>query len=333
MRESPLPEQWLCLTGRVQYVQRVSAKEFSSSCPSCFGAPHSDGTWPDRCRLFTDAHPTLFCRRCGLVAYPDQFGDKNYARPSPEQIGIWRAEQIKREEERKRSAERALQHLRDERTWELYHETMDAGARAYWCKRGIHEDMQDFWNLGWKDVHYFRSGETSASSPTATIPLFDNQWQPLNIKHRIIVPPNKNDRYRYELAGQSHPLFLCDPGRPIGDDVIVVEGEIKAMVMFETLDDAKISMVGLPGLSPDDEIVKQLAVCERVLLVLDPGSDVPVEQNGKKLISPAERLVERIGRKNCRLLIPTGGKIDDIILAANMGKGDVRAMLRQAVPM
>jgi len=268
------------------------------------------------------------------VAYPDQFGAKDYARPSPDELAIWRTEQIKREEERKRSAERALQHLRDSRTWERYHEQMDAKARAYWLGRGVPEDYQDFWRLGWKPVHHFMiHGDTSASSPTATIPLFDKDWQGLNVKHRIIVPPDKNDRYRYELSGQSHPMFLCDPGADMSEHVIAVEGEVKAMVMFVTLDEGKTRMVGMPGLSPDDAIVKQLSECGRVTLVLDPGSDIPVEQNGKRLAAPSERLAERIGRKHCRLLIPTGGKIDDIILAAKMGKGDVKAMLRQAVPV
>ena len=73
-REHPLPPHWAVLAGKVDYVQRVSNTEYSSSCPQCGGTPHPNGELPDRCRLFVDEHPTLFCRKCGLVAYPDQFG-------------------------------------------------------------------------------------------------------------------------------------------------------------------------------------------------------------------------------------------------------------------
>jgi hypothetical protein len=73
-REAPLPPQWACLEGRVRYVQRHSAVEYSSSCPQCGGDVHKDKSWPDRFRLFIDGKPRAWCRQCGLRAFPDQFG-------------------------------------------------------------------------------------------------------------------------------------------------------------------------------------------------------------------------------------------------------------------
>ena len=311
-RDSPLPPEWRCLTGRVQYVQRVSAKEFSSTCPRCGGEVHQNGEKPDRCRLFVDSHPTLYCRQCGLVAFPDQFGDERFAMPNKEEFEKRRRQFEEAELRRKRSAERALAYLRSSELWRQYHDQLNEHGRRYWERRGIPPSWQEFWGLGWN------TDPSRWHSETATIPLFDQDQTLLNIKHRLIDTQDFAGKYRYEIAGQPQPLFLATAGAPRGH-TIAVEGEIKAAVVTVTLDDADMTIVGLPGSNPAEHIVSQFSDCERVTLVFDPGAEVQ-----------AAKMVQAIGRKKCRVLIPPM-KIDDGIIGAGLKARDVRALLSQAV--
>lgn len=112
MRESALPPQWTCLTGKVRYVQQHSPTEWSATCPECGGDVHPSGEWPDNCRLFTGEHPFLWCSYCGLLAYPDQYGDSAYTRPSTQELQKFRQKQIDREEAALRSADQAIAFLR-----------------------------------------------------------------------------------------------------------------------------------------------------------------------------------------------------------------------------
>jgi hypothetical protein len=319
-RESPLPPQWACLEGRVRYVQRHSAKEYSCSCPKCGGEVHEGGEWPDRCRLFIDNSPRLWCRRCGLVAFAGSF-EKNatFGRPSPEQLEKWRQEQIVREEARKRSAERALAHLRDEKLWEKYYNESGTIGKAYWLKRGIPQPWQDWWGLGWcADYTTWEAGQPYHTA-SATIPILDAHRELLNIKHRLIVPPASGGKYRYELTGQgANALFLADPDASLTGQVVAIEGECKAMVVKATLDDMT-TVVGLPGMTPGPAIIKVLSDAESVVLVLDPGSQ-----------AQARKLSGEIGRGKTKVWIPAAGKVDDNILEMGATKYDVQRWLSMA---
>jgi len=320
MRESPLPPEWQCLEGKVNYVQRVSSKEVSCSCPTCGGSVHQSGELPDRCRLFIDDHPTLFCRRCGLVAYPDQFGDGHWTPPTPQELETFRQKREESEAARLRSAERALAHLRDTKLWEQYAEMSGERGRQWWEAQGIPYPFQVIWSLGF-DYDLARWGCASA-----TIPLFNQAGECLNVKHRLL--DESKGKYRYNVVGQNAPLFLCEPEADMGGHIVAAEGEKKAMVAYITLDDPHACIVGLPGLSPSQSIIDTLSKAERVTLILDPDSDVP----GADGWSPAGRLVKSIGRRSTSLLIPPG-KIDDGLLASRSDRWDMRRLLRQAVEM
>lgn len=307
-----LPPVFARYAGRVSYVQQVSDTEWCSTCPTCGGELHAGHEWPDRCRWFTDnGKPRGWCRRCGSLFWPD-----DSSRPDPEALAKWRAEQIEREQARRRSAELALAHLRDDRVWERYNDTLQQTpeARAWWRSRGIPDSYQDWWQLGWDAAHWFGNHETA----TATIPLFGRDWQPRNIKHRLLDPGDCG-KYRYQLAGQSQPAFLANPdGRDGRDHLIAIEGEIKAMVVHVTLDDSHVQIIGLPGTNPSADILAALAQADRVTLVMDPGA------------KPAGiKMAHSIGVGKVWLL-ETPVKVDDGILAHSMTAYDVRQMLRGA---
>jgi hypothetical protein len=133
------------------------------------------------------------------------------------------------------------------------------------------------------------------------------------------VPPD-GGKYRYELAGQTQPMFRCNPERPLEGDVVAVEGEIKAAVVFATLDDYQAQVVGLPGTSPGADIITQLGQAERVTLVMDPGAR-----------QAAWRLAQKIGVKRTRVLI-CPSKVDDSIVSERMSAAEVRSAIRHALP-
>ena len=320
-RDCALPEPFRALAGRVNYVRRASNKEYSSSCPQCGGVPHQSGEAPDRFRMFVDDHPTAWCRRCNYLYFPDMA--EGYERPNATRLEQWRKDQERRELERKCSAELALANLRHAETWRRYYDALDlTPGRAYWRKRGVPDAWQDYWALGWADNRWtftLDDGSTVHIS-AATIPLFDAQWEVLNVKHRLIDPPAGNGKYRAEITGQPAQPFLCNPTAALTGPVLVVEGECKAMVCMVTLDQEGLPIIGLPGSTPAPHIIAMLKDAERVTLVLDPGAE-----------KAAHDLATAIGRRKCRVLIPPM-KIDDGILAARMGKAELSAMLRGARP-
>ncbi len=309
-RQAELPEVF----GQyhVQYVQKVSAVEWSSECPTCGGVVHHDGEWPDRCRWFMKGKPLGWCRVCSTVHWPDAKMPM-----STEDFASWRSEQQEREQSRKRSAEKALAHLQDTAIWRQYHERMGLIGAAYWKARGLDDAWQAFWQLGYKADHMLWVDAQEYVTPTATIPIWQENWQVANVKHRLISPPATRGKYCYEVTGQQAPMLVCNPDASLAGQVVAVEGEIKAMVVFATLDDTKACIVGLPGTNPPEGLVARLRRCEDVTLVMDPGSD-----------AQARKLATSIGKKT-KVLIPSR-KIDDGILEAGLTGHDVRALLAQA---
>jgi len=316
--EATLPPIWQALMSLVHYVQRVNDTEYCASCPNCGGAPHQDGEWPDRFRIFCDSHPTAWCRRCGHLLFPDKLdGDP----PSAEDLERWRQEQEARELARKRSAELALANLRSERLWEQYHEQMDERARDYWLCRGVPRFYQDWWQLGWcASRRFYWNGEPFITS-TATIPLADATSHIVSMKHRLQTFPDGAGKYRYDAAHLPHAPFLCNPDNALTGHVIAVEGEIKAMVTHITLDDGKACVLGMPGLTPGPTTIDALANADRITLIVDPGARMG-----------AWKLTGQLGRERCRVLIPAQ-KIDDGILASKMDKHDLQYLIRNALPV
>lgn len=319
MRETSLPPLFAQYGAQVAHIQRHSATEWSSTCPACKGDIHEDGSLPDRCRWFTTGKAVGWCRRCGKLFWPDQAPD--YKPPTPAELEYWRQERVKAEQERKRSAERAIENLRSGRIWEQYHRALNAEGRDYWRERGIPDSLQNYWKLGWVDEYMLQYAGNDYMGQSATIPIFGRDWKPLNVKHRLLHLPDNIGKYRYELRGQQQPLYLTNPDLPLDGVIYVIEGEIKAMVTWLTLANRDARVVGLPGCTPNADILAQLALAERVILVMDPGAE-----------DAALKVAQVIGIKKCRVLIPPM-KIDDAILALKPGKQELERLLATAAPI
>lgn len=219
---------------------------------------------------------------------------------------IQRAEAAKLEEEaRRQELQREERHL-------FYHNHMQAWMRDTWLARGVPEDWQNFWFLGGCDA--FDIG--GYCTPTLTIPIFDKQYNVLNIKHRLLKPQNPKDKYRPERSGLGpFPPFLAIP--ELGYDgqlVWVIEGEIKAMVCATHSPTPEWQFIGVPGRSQYKPLVQQL-FGKRVIVVPDPGAEKDAADFCKQV--------------NGRYL-PVNEKIDDMILANGLDGRWLRSMAAQA---
>ena len=308
----PLPPEWACLEGKVDFVQRVSATELSASCPQCGSEGHNGRDWPDRLRIFGSER--VWCRRCGYFAFRDQL-DGGGGNHSPEEIERFRQERIAEQEQRKRSAERALEHLRNDALWLKYHQLTDSAGKKHWCLRGIPEEWQQHWLLGYVDYDLFWNG-TTYYSPAESIPIFDHQWAALNIKMRLDRPPDGAGRYRYVYPNLPQHLYLTEPGRM--GEVVVAEGEVKAMNVHLV---SGVHTVGLPGKQPGEDIVAQLREYDKITLLADPDA--------KRAMV---KLANKVGVKKCHFLL-CPEKIDDAIIKYKWQKKDVLRVLKGALRM
>ncbi len=194
-----------------------------------------------------------------------------------------------------------------------YHNTRQAWAREMWTKRGLDEGWQDFFTLGACD-DFVINGDYH--TPTLTIPILDERRELLNIKHRLINPQKQNDKYRPERSGLgAFPAFMAFPELGFeGRYIVVVEGEIKAMVVWATLNDPDIQVIGVPGKTQYKSIAEKVAG-QNVIVIPDPQAE--------KEAMEFARLVN--GR-----YVEAPEKIDDLILRYRLNGSHLMTRIKYA---
>jgi hypothetical protein len=323
MKESPLPPEFIELSGKVHYVrERIRGKEWSSSCPQCGGQPHQNGELPDRFRMWTKAKigkPFGWCRACSYK----WTSEKDY-KPDPARLEEWRLQRIEHETRIKEEAEQAIKNLTEVHKWEKYYSWLlsDKIASAYWTGAGIPDEFWwNEWKLGFDPAHSFwydtGEGWKEHVTPTATIAARDITKRIINIKHRLLNPLPDGTKYRMEYKTGVEPLFISNLDLDKADYVIKCEGEKKAAVTFLTLDNPKIQVFGMP-VSPSDDLL-QLIKGKVIIDILDPNMKEWQEVRLQEAYKDIDYRVLRLPMK-----------IDDMILRAGLDKSDMRSMLKQA---
>jgi hypothetical protein len=203
--------------------------------------------------------------------------------------------------------DQALSDLRASLAWERYHDylTGHAEARKLWRERGIPDDFQNYWQLGYREMYTLTTPAGRWKTPTITMPIFGPGWELVNIRHRLLNPYNPKDKYRPELSGLGTSPFMTDPDAGFdAENILVVEGEIKSMVTYITLDTEKYQVIGIPGKTSFKKIIESLTG-KNVVICFDPDANKEAED--------AARLV---GGRMFSMPI----KIDDAILAGALNK-------------
>jgi hypothetical protein len=308
MRDATLPTELQGLNGKVQYVQRVSSTEWSSSCPNCGGVIHKGGDFPDRFRMWTNANGKNkvmgWCRHCAYVWFPDT------SRPlDPHEIERWRQEQLERERERKRSAEKAIKNLQSERIWETYNFALNDWALndVIGKEWGIRPDWVNYWQLGLiSDFTVYSKDNEPYHSPGISIPVWRMNNTVHNIKVRVLNPKSSGDRYRalYKVGCAAPFVALRDMKF---DTCLLVEGEKKAMVSAQCAEN--IQIIGIPTKTPDETFLTDLESFGKIVVCLDPDAS----KAEKDSISPLIRIVKMIGTERVAVMeLPD--KLDDMIV-------------------
>lgn len=232
------------------YKQRA-ADEFSSTCPSCGGE--------DRFR-FWPADGNYWCRQCEMKGFITD-GDATW---TAEDRAKYKADAEERARQRRQQQRLAIEAMGAcHELAQQYHDRMN-GQRRFWHEKGIYDPTIDAYVLG-----YAPQCPTYRESPSWTIPVFF-KGKLLNIRHRLANPPAPGDKYRPERAGLPAVMFNADLLTTAQEYVVLVEGEIKAMVLSQ----AGFPTVGIPGANIfPDRWVQWFGKQKRVYVALDPGAE------------------------------------------------------------
>lgn len=238
------------------------------------------------------------------------------------------AETTQAAEERRRRAEeyaqqkrtefqQALSQLRSAQLVEKYYQALTASetAQELWAARGIPVEYQAIWELGYCDKFAVTVDVGKWTTATLTIPIFGEGKNLLNIRHRLLNPFKPNDKYRPERTGFPAVPFIANPEQGYSlDRIIVVEGEIKSMVTYITLDDVKTQIIGIPGKSNFRRLVDRLKG-HNVYICMDPDAD-----------EEAHDMARLVGARVITLRM----KIDDAINADHLGKNGLNQLIKSA---
>jgi hypothetical protein len=211
-----------------------------------------------------------------------------------------------KEEARRKELQAEQKHL-------YYHEHMNDFLIEQWLKRGLDESWQGFFCLGGCEDFVIND---NWHTPTLTIPIKNEKYEVLNIKHRLINPQTPKDKYRPEKSGLgAFPYFLTFPDMGYGGDVIwVLEGEIKACVTATISPDLAWNYIGVPGMSQYKGLSEKL--CDKnVIVVSDPGAEKETTVFCKSVKGRILELPE---------------KIDDLIVAHGYDGDWLRSLEKQA---
>ena len=256
-------------------------------------------------------------RGCDFVEACHILGGKEADAQAIHDAAIERAKRASEDLEQKIAvAQKALSDLRAADIHLQYHENLDSmNKRSLWQGRGITNDLQNWWKLGYREKYSVKTGQGWWSTPTITIPIYGPGFELLNVRHRLLTPYNPKDKYRPERAGLSASAFMAAPD--IGwnvDRVLVVEGEIKSMVAWNALCDQNIQVIGIPGKKSWGVIADDLRGHD-VYICFDPDAD-----------DQAEEAAKQVGGRLIRL----PDKIDDLILNHGLGKSWMHSLMRSA---
>lgn len=316
-----LPSVFAELQPLVSNVQKKTPNEWSSTCPECGGR--------DRFVILLSSHkgtPFAFCRQDSRHIW---FPEKD-TKMSKEDLDRVRNLQIEIEKERIEKAEQAIKVLQDEKAWVRFWGNHNDWSMSLLKQRGFKsEDTIEYLQIGFApdfEVFYMMGEEwVKYFSPAHSIPVWTHENIVADIKMRVLNPIDENrDRYRsYGKTGVSNLYF---PAHDLGveNKVLVVEGEFKAGVVWEHLDDLSITVVGLQSKKPDPKVFQAIANCETVYLGLDPDA---FEKNDKSGISAVDYCVDAVGKERTAI-VSFPCKPDDGIAEGSL---DVKRYMRMAV--
>lgn len=280
---------------------KKQGKEYHSPCFICGGR--------DRFMIFENGG--YFCRQCGVTGWLDN--DRRDWKPDPLKIKA-HADEVVRQRDLQRAKNEGWKAGHQAGYWEGWHAALSNENRAWWNGRGIKDHQINEYTLGYNPAKPVEN-ELHEFVPVHayTIPARDPKDGAVrNVHYRLVdIPANVRGRYRFE-SSVTPASFYCEE-IPDGEKVLVVEGAIKAMVMYDFLE-GRMQVVGLPSVAPCADNLDELRGFKTIYLALDPHSD------------KAELRIKN-HLKNVRVL-DLSDKPDDLVLAGMTAK-QFKAIMEQ----
>ena len=239
-------------------------------------------------------------------------------------IEITRIQQERQERETGRKAaevadtQTARLRLQSSGADEDYHRNLAShpGGRELWSQRGLTEETIDYYSLGYCPSRKFRMDDVTFESSTLAIPYYrytsPGYRELIGLRHRLLIENSPGGKYRPEFAGLGNNLFFTDHESDMQLNCLIVEGEIKALVTWQTIYQSglieagypfvnRLSVVGIPGHNLKADLVDEFDACERIWICLDPDA-----------VCQSSELAKALGSGRCKV-IKLPGKIDDLI--------------------
>lgn len=300
----------------LRFLKQKSSNEYSSECPRCGGSVHSNGEFPDRFIILVKSKTTggIFgwCRKCNFHWAPSVtlFSSVSNSTITPET--------------KLDPYPDILKDFQFRQKWIQYHNNLDAEKRKFYYSRNISDYWINYWMLGYNPEKFMWDGKNEWSTPAHTIPIFIPGGECVNIRNRLMNPVDSADKYRPEQKGLKSSLFLTNFDSAVGNKVLIVEGEYKAMTTFLTIDDPNLYVVGIPGKTPKLEMLDSLGSADVIYLMLDP--DAYSTSHG---VNPVDRIAKYFPGKTRKILLPY--KVDDMIVNNWINKYQLRNVIDNAV--
>lgn len=308
------------LEGSLTNIRRKNGNEWSSSCPKCGGK--------DRLMIMLKNHrgnPMAKCRQCDFIWFP---GNEKPRKANHEEVSIVDTEVWEKRKNNLKVFQKVEPYIQ-------FHQLLGDRGRLLWYDRGLTDGLIDYYKLGYKPD--YKMDEDGNTCEALTIPCFDQDWKCTQVYYRL-QKLNVKGKYRQHY-GLAPALFIADPDEDLKKIVILVEGQIKAMITMEELfgdsDEAEvirwmknINVVAVPSCTPSAEIIEPLKDAKRIYVCFDP--DTYFNKVGKT--TPIERIISMLqlqGNKDVREL-RLWDKIDDMILAGQLDGMDIIRLLKTA---
>lgn len=326
----------VAMIGQHTRLRKVAAHEYAGPCPVCGGT--------DRFRV--NDEKGFFCRHChGEPGSGGHWGDAvdfvkwifglptraalerltGKLKLSPAEVEARIAERDRLEAERRQQEQERQEEVHRQLTeaaeWREY--AAHPLAKQKWAERGVSSLWVEYHGLGYCESRRYCSNDIWFESPSLTIPYHraewiphpeggdDSKWSVVGLQHRLLIENPPGGKYRPHLAGAGKQIFWTDvtQRRPFGK-LLIVEGEIKAIVTWQMFWDTEsgdllipgVTVCGVPGKGWKAEWADCFRNADEVIVCLDPDAQ-----------PSAHRLAAVIGEKARVLTLPA--KIDDLVLA------------------
>lgn len=232
-------------------LRRKSGHEACGPCPICHQATK------DGFVVFADGG--YLCRKCNAKGWLDENDPHPPTREELIEIRLRALEQKQAEHERRLTALERMARCRDHLT---YHELLDDADRDYWHSQGMLDETIDRYLLG----ICYQCPTDDQHRPSYTIPVI-NGGKLVNIRHRLVT--TDGDRYRPHMAGLGNTLFLADNVYQDAPEIVIVEGEKKALVTAQHGFHV-VGTMGKAGFQP--AWAQRFSKFPRVLVAYDPDA-------------------------------------------------------------